>query len=96
MSGLNTGRHRFPTSLQNEIKIYCKLKRESGSKIIEIAYFLNIHHSTVVYNIKKFDDFITFDKKFKKDLEKFRLEFFEEKIISYWKKKLGKTNRHTR
>ncbi|MGL6038127.1 MAG: hypothetical protein ACRC0E_04465 [Soonwooa sp.] len=96
MSGLSTGRHRFPTSLQNEIKIYCKLKRDSGFKIMDIAYFLNIHHSTVVYNIKKFDDFIAFDKKFKKDLEKFNLEYFEKKIISYWKKKLAKTNKRTR
>lgn len=73
-------RHRFPTEMQDDVKIYCKRLREQGKTLVEIAWIIKRDHSTVIYNLKTYADLYSVDKMFRQKAGNFNIETFERQL----------------
>lgn len=62
--------------------IFCKRKREEGFKLIEIANWMRLDHTTVIYKLKQYHDLLQFNKPFRDALA----EFDEKKFITEFNK----------
>ena len=80
-------RHRYPTEMQDEVKIYCKKLRQRGQSLHQIAMRIERDHSTVVYNLKTYDDLNDSDKTFRQKVAQFNEAEFEKEIEKYLLKK---------
>lgn len=79
-------RHRFPTEMQDDVKIYCMRLMEQGKTLLEIAWTISRDHSTVMYNLKTYADLYSVDKMFRQKAESFNVEAFERRLKAYLKK----------
>lgn len=64
-------KRRIPSDLADAAIIFCYKKRQKGMTYEEIGSILQLHHSTIVYKIKKYEDFKRFCPKFRKALYRY-------------------------
>ena len=78
-------KQRIPTELQDDLKIFCKKKREQRYTFKYIGGIIGKDHSTVMHHIAQYDNFYKVDKYFREKAdtfseEKFLADFQEYKI----------------
>ena len=79
-------RHRFPTEMQDDVKIYCKRLREQGKKKLkEIAWAIKRDHTTVMYNLQMYEILMSNDRVFRFKNENFDIETFERQLKEFLK-----------
>lgn len=83
---LKPKRHRIPTELMIDTKIYCYLERKNGKKLKDIAWDLRRDHSTVLYHLSDIEFLLQNYRHIKFALETFNKKEFLKKIEENRKK----------
>ena len=80
---LKKKRPRIPTELQDEVKIFCKKKKEQRYTYQRIGKMLNKHHATIMHQVSKYDDLYSYDVEFREKANNFCEEDFLKRYNAY-------------
>jgi len=76
-------RPRIPTALQDDVKIFCKKKKEERYTLQYIGNIIGKDHSTVISHIRKYDDYYEKYKDFREKADAFSEDKFLEDFQEY-------------
>lgn len=68
----------------NGLSIMVFRLREQGIKLFDIAFLTGLNdHSDVIYHLKRYNDMISVNPKFKRDDKDFRMDDFKEQYSKF-------------
>lgn len=74
---------RIPTALQDDVKIFCKRKKQERYTFKSIGNMIGKDHSTVMHQISKYNDLFKVDPGFRRKVENFCEEDFLKRFNEY-------------
>ena len=75
---------RTPKRLMNGLSIMIFRLREQGMTLMDVAFHAKLNdHSEVSYHLKRYNDMISVNPKFKRDEKDFRMDDFKEQYSKF-------------